>query len=56
MHTKIMQETVLTNSKAEVMLGVLKPFINTVILYVSFCSVLFFYSALFAIYPHNIST
>lgn len=32
MHTKNMQETVLTNSKAEVMLGVLKPFINSVVL------------------------
>lgn len=54
MHTKNMQETVLTNSKAEVMLGVLKK----IVLYCMYLSAasFFFYSALFAVYPHNSST
>lgn len=45
-------KTVPTNSKAEVMLGVLKPYINSIT-----CIILqlFFYSALFAVYPHNTS-
>lgn len=45
-------KTVLTNSKAEVISGVLKPYINSIT-----CIILqlFFYCALFAVYPHNTS-